>query len=90
MPFMHVDVYHWSHHTLKHLKEVWEALRPSLPRLVYTQGVETDAKWEKFIRHFGFEHLADCPCTDGVTRQIFVHRDFNGWPEPNNHFKPAN
>ena len=79
MPFVHLDVHYWSPALLKHFKRHWPQTRQKLPPIVYAQGVVTDAKWRRFVTMFGFRKLIDCPCTDGLNREIFIHEALDGF-----------
>lgn len=73
MTFVHINVINWSKSTLKTLKERWKSVRDELPPIIYAQGNTTDAKWVKFVTHFGFKPLSNCICSDGKDRRIFYN-----------------
>lgn len=74
MTFCHIAVHRWTKGTLRSLKDNWKRIRPTLPPVVFAHGQNpNDAKWEKFVTHFGFTHLTDGLCHDGRERRIFIN-----------------
>lgn len=80
MTFVHLDVYYMSHSILKQLKAQWVLWRQSCPVVLYAMADEDTETWVKFVSKFGFQYLADIPCTDGKTRRLFVNFGPQGGP----------
>lgn len=73
MPFVHLDVYQPSPSVIKALLSVWPSLRATLPPIIFCHGAVDDAKFHRFVTRFGWNHLSHTPCTDGITRRIYVN-----------------
>ena len=74
MTFVHIEIHDWRPSTWRRLKANWPAVLARLPKVFFCQGKVDDAKFQKFISYFGFSFLADCICTDGVNRRIYINR----------------
>jgi hypothetical protein len=73
MTFAHLDVYYFSPAILRDLREKWRIFRENVDCVLFCMGDTDDAKFEKFVRMFGFQYLRDAQCSDGKTRRIFVN-----------------
>lgn len=73
MMFIHLDVYCFTPDVLKRLQHEWRKMRPTLPPMVFCHGHIDDDKFHRFVTRFGWEHIHYTPCSDGVTRRIYVH-----------------
>lgn len=73
MHFVHLDVYEWSASALKRLLRIWPQLRATLPPIVFCHGHTDDEKFHRFVSLFGWQQIHYTPCSDGVTRRIYVH-----------------
>ena len=73
MIFFHLETFRMSKDVLKSMKRAWEVFRTAntMPLFVM-QDVETPAH-RRLVEMFGFQYLREVPCTDGLTRNLFVH-----------------
>jgi hypothetical protein len=72
--FAHVYIWDFKPSVLKTIRTRWAEHRPRMPRILYASGNETDKKWTKWVRMFGFHPLiSDAECSDGERRDIYVH-----------------
>lgn len=73
LPFVHLYVRRFSPSVFKRIHRGFEAFLKTVTESLYAQGTTDDAKWERFVRSFGFEPLDNVkyPCTDGVERRVF-------------------
>jgi hypothetical protein len=73
MTFAHLDVYYFSPAVLRDLREKWRIFRENVDCALFRMGDNDDAKFERFIRMFGFQYVSEVECTDGKTRRLFVN-----------------
>jgi hypothetical protein len=71
MTFCHLDVNCFNVSICKRMERLWREVRPRLKGLLFAMGVNTDTKFDKFARHFGWRYIGDCGCTDGVFRRVY-------------------
>lgn len=73
MIFFHLETFRMSKEVLKSMKRAWEVFRAAntMPLFVM-QDVETPSH-RRLVEMFGFKHHGELPCTDGKTRNIFIH-----------------
>jgi hypothetical protein len=73
MTFIHMDVFYLSPSVMRKAKAQWKLFREHVPQVLWCHGEVDDAKFSRFVGHFGFKHFTDLPCTDGVTRRLFIN-----------------
>jgi hypothetical protein len=74
MPFVHLEVYHFSPSILKTMLKRWEQIRKTLPSVVFCMPNDpSDPVFDRFVARFGWKHHADIPCTDDRVRKLFIH-----------------
>lgn len=72
MTFLHCDVHIWAPSVLKSIQRDVQLLRECVRGPIYASGPNTDKKWVRFVKLFGFEHLS------GEDRKIFILKDNHG------------
>jgi hypothetical protein len=72
MMFAHLKVRKWSKSTLALMRERFRQFRECVSTPLYAIGDVEDAKYVKFLRHFGFEPLTEVICENGERRRLFI------------------
>lgn len=73
MLIAHVRVVRWAPSVRKECHRVWNAFRACVTSPVFTLGIVDDAKFERFVRSFGYQPLTTVTCLNGEQRRLFIH-----------------
>jgi hypothetical protein len=73
MLIAHVRVVRWSPSVAKECHRVWNAFRQCVTAPVFTLGIADDAKFERFVRSFGYQPFQTVTCENGEQRRLFIH-----------------
>jgi hypothetical protein len=73
MLFFHLDVFYMSPSVMKSMLKAWDIFRTANPYPLFTMQTDETPASRRLVEKFGFEWLRELPCTDGKTRNIFVH-----------------
>lgn len=75
---IHMDVRRFSPSVLKRMEREFSALRSCTDATIFAiEDIPDDAKWERYVRHMGFEYSSRVECTDGNSRRTFVSKKKN-------------
>lgn len=77
MTFVHSHVRVWAPSVLKRIKSDFKLLRETVRGHMYATSSNPDAKWVKFVKLFGFEHLLNYDDGD-IRKTIYILRDNYG------------
>lgn len=78
MLVIHMDVKKFAPSVLKRMKREFSALRSCTDATIFAiEDKPDDAKWERYVRHMGFEFSSRVECTDGPSRRCFVSKKNN-------------
>lgn len=70
---IHMDVRKFSPSVLRRMKREFAALRDCTDATIFAiEDNPDDPKWERYVRHMGFEFSSRVECTDGRSRRCFV------------------
>jgi hypothetical protein len=73
MTMIHCDVFFLSPSIIRQMMYQWKLFRKHVPQAVFAHSTDDDAKWERFVKRFGFVYLKDILCSDGKTRRLFIN-----------------
>jgi hypothetical protein len=72
---IHMDVHQFAPSALKRMKREFSALRSCTDAPIFAiEDNPDDDKWERYVRHMGFEFSSRVECTDGNSRRTFVSK----------------
>lgn len=71
--FIHLNVYKNSPRAMRDMLRLWEPIRRRFPPIVYALPQTDDAKYERFMKHFGWEPGRSIVCQDGIARRLFLN-----------------
>lgn len=72
--YVHLHVRQWTPSVAKELKRMWPTFRQCVTCPLYAVTEDPDiAKWEAFVKAFGFKFVADVVCENGERRPLYVH-----------------
>lgn len=83
MIFFHLDTYMMSARVLKDMIKAWKVFRDANRMPLYTMGTDDTPAHRRLVERFGFRFWKTMPCTDGKTRNLYVHHygPSNGAPK---------
>lgn len=73
MLFFHLETYRMSPEVMKSMLKAWDTFRTANPYPLFTMQTEETPASRRLVEKFGFQWLRTMPCTDGKTRNLFVH-----------------
>jgi len=77
LPVVHCDIREWGPVIAKRLKLDFECFVDLFNGPLYALSTASDAKKNKFLQAFNFEFLSEVQGTDGIARNLYVHKGNN-------------
>ncbi len=70
---IHFRIHYWAPSTLKEIDRRFAGLRAGLPEIIAAMPGDPSPTFDKYVRRFNFEKVADIPCQAGLTRPFYIH-----------------
>lgn len=83
MIFFHLDTYLMTPRVLKDMIKAWKVFRYANRMPLFTMGAVDTPAHRRLVEMFGFRFFRTMPCTDGKTRNLYIHHydSSNGAPK---------